>query len=156
MQCTATHSSHSTLSLQAAHMYKAAKSWKDPVSCQNPSITHKRIVVGPADSTHSELRSTGSGAFGDLPPGEPLEPASISQPTSQVASRTKTPDMAAPLGPGGTTRPLSEQQLPPQLPFMTEATMVHVSLEQPMQTQKTPYGQLDSLSRQILEWQEGS
>ena len=51
-------------------------------------------MLGYADSTQGQLRSTGSGAFGDLPPGEPLEAASASQPTSQVASRARYPDMA--------------------------------------------------------------
>ena len=88
-----------------------------------------QVDAGPADSTQGKLRSTGSGAFGDLPPGEPLEAASASQPTSQVASRAKTPDMATPHGPQGTSAALPGQQLPPQLPLATETTKVNAILQ---------------------------
>ena len=91
----------------------------------------KQANAGPADSTQGAPRSTGSGAFGKLPPGEPLEAASASQPISQVASRAKSPDMATPHGPQGISGNLPGQQLPPQLP---DAAVSHLSgaAQQPM------------------------
>lgn len=85
----------------------------------------KQVNGGPADSIQGTPRSTGSGAFGELPPGEPLEAASASQPTSQVASRARSPDMATPHGPQGISGHLSGQQRPPaQLP---DAAVPHPS-----------------------------
>lgn len=109
-----------------------------------------QVNTGPADSTQGRLRSTGSGAFGDLPPGEPLEAASASLPTSQVASRAKTPDMATPHGPQGTSRALPGQQLPPQLPFATETTKVNAVLDQATTTQQTPH---KGTGLQFLAWE---
>ncbi len=70
------------------------------------------MVVGSSSrASNPTFRSTGSGAFGDLPPGEPLD-AELTSPKA-----TPPPKMSYEAGPEAVTEPVpSGQQMPEQLP----------------------------------------
>lgn len=99
---------------------------------------HKPVNAGPADSTQGQLRSTGSGAFGDLPPGEPLEAEAASPPMSQVASQGKSPGMVTADRPQGISMQLIGQQ-PPQLSIPSETTQVNTIFEWATTMQEIPH-----------------